>query len=242
MKKLAVILMLFLCCIVTAQTSVNQYQYVIVPSRFNFVKLNDEFKLNTLTKMLLEKYGFKAFLNSEVLPTEISNTNCDKLYADVISSGNFIRTKLTVVLKDCNKNIVYQSAIGTSKEKEYRVAYTQALRAAFKSFDVLHYHYSPLQKSSEIQKIVAADSMSVAVNHSILKEEEILYAQPIANGFQLVNASPKVIMKIFKTSNANTFSAVKGTIQGVLLRKDNQWFFEYYQEDKLISEKVNVKF
>ena len=239
MKKLAAILMLFLCCIVSAQTTVNQYQYVIVPSRFNFVKLNDEFKLNTLTKMLLEKYGFKAFLNTEVLPSEISNSNCDKLYADVISSGNFIRTKLTVVLKDCNKNIVYQSAIGTSKEKEYRVAYTQALRAAFKSFDVLHYHYSPIQKSSEIQKIVAADSMSVAVNHSIDKEE-IWYAQPNANGFQLVDATPKV--KIFKTSNANTFTAIKGTIQGVLLSKDNSWFFEYYQDEKLVSEKVNVKF
>lgn len=241
MKKLALILMLFLCCIVSAQTSVNQYQYVIVPSRFNFVKLNDEYKLNTLTKMLLEKYGFKAFLNSEVLPTEISNSNCDKLHADVISSGNFIRTKLQVVLKDCNKNIVYQSAVGISKEKEYRVAYTLALRAAFKSFDVLHYHYSPLQKSNEIQKIVAADSMSVAVNHSIDKEE-ILYAQPNANGFQLVDATPKVVMKIYKTSNANTFSAVKGTIQGVLLLKDNSWFFEYYQDEKLVSEKVNVKF
>ncbi len=241
MKKLAVILMLFLSCIVSAQTSVNQYQYVIVPSQYTFLKVNDEFKLNTLTKMLFEKYGFKVFLNSEVLPAEISNTNCDKLYADVISSGNFIRTKLQVVLKDCNKNIVYQSAIGSSKEKEYRVAYTQALRAAFKSFDVLHYHYSPLQKSMEIPKIEAADSMSVAVDHSIDKEE-IWYAQPNANGFQLVDATPKVVMKIYKTSNPNTFSAVKGTIQGVLLLKDNSWFFEFYQDEKLVSEKVNVKF
>jgi hypothetical protein len=241
MKKLAVILMLFLSCIVLAQTSVNQYQYVIVPSQYTFLKVNDEFKLNTLTKLLLEKYGFKPFLNSEDLPQEIVDSNCDKLYADVISSGNFIRTKLTVVLKDCNKNIVYQSAIGTSKEKEYRVAYSQALRAAFKSFDVLHYHYSPIQKSSEIPKIEAVDSMSVVVNHSIDKEE-ILYAQPNATGFQLVDATPKVIMKIFKTSNANTFTAIKGTIQGVLLSKDNSWFFEYYQDEKLVSEKVNVKF
>ena len=66
MKKLAVILMLFLSCIVSAQTSVNQYQYVIVPSQYTFLKVNDEFKLNTLTKMLFEKYGFKVFLNSEV--------------------------------------------------------------------------------------------------------------------------------------------------------------------------------
>ena len=49
-------------------------------------------------------------------------------------------------------------------------------------------------------------------------------------------------MKIFKTSNSNCFIAVKGNIQGVLIAKDNQWYFEYYQNDKLISEKIDVKF
>jgi len=49
-------------------------------------------------------------------------------------------------------------------------------------------------------------------------------------------------MKIFKTSNSNTFTAIKGTIQGVLVAKDNEWFFEYYENDKLISEKIAVKF
>jgi hypothetical protein len=224
-----------------AQNTINQYQYVIVPAQFSFLKSKDEYKLNTLTKLLLEKYGFKSFLDSEDLPQEIVDSNCDKLYADVLSSGNFIRTKLTVVLKDCNNKFVYQSEIGTSKEKEYRVAYTQALRAAFQSFEGLHYRYSPSSKSTEIQKVKALDILSVAVDQSMDKQE-ILYAQPNATGFQLIDTTPKVVMKLFKTSNPNTFSAVKGSIQGVLLMKENQWFFEYYQEDKLISEKVNVKF
>ena len=30
--------------------------------------------------------------------------------------------------------------------------------------------------------------------------------------------------------------------QGVLIQKDNQWFFEYYESEKLVSEKVAVKF
>jgi hypothetical protein len=27
-----------------------------------------------------------------------------------------------------------------------------------------------------------------------------------------------------------------------LIQKDNQWFFEYYESEKLVSEKVAVKF
>jgi hypothetical protein len=36
--------------------------------------------------------------------------------------------------------------------------------------------------------------------------------------------------------------AKKGDVQGALVSKEDQWFFEYYQNDKLISEKIEVKF
>jgi hypothetical protein len=35
---------------------------------------------------------------------------------------------------------------------------------------------------------------------------------------------------------------MKGISQGVLIQKENQWFFEYYESDILVSEKVAVKF
>lgn len=241
MKKYFV---LFLFCVNVAvgQTSINQYKYVIIPSQFNFLKEKDQYQLNTLTKLLLEKYGFTTFFDTEELPAEIINSNCDKLYADVISSGNFIRTKLQLVLKDCRKNIVYQTEIGTSKEKEYKVAYTQALRAAFQSFDTLQYHYTSELNNGQIQKKEAPITGTVILSESFEENLTMLYAQPIANGFQLVDSTPKVVMKIFKTSNPNTFSAVKDSKQGVLLSKDNQWYFEYYENEQLVSEKVNVKF
>ena len=41
--------------------SVNDYEYVIVPAKFDFFKKEDQFRLNNLTKLILLKYGFKAF-------------------------------------------------------------------------------------------------------------------------------------------------------------------------------------
>ena len=242
MKKSLILLLLFVANLIVAQTSVNQYQYVIVPAQFDFLREKDEYRLNNLTKLLFEKYGFKVFLDTDRLPAEITDSNCDKLYADVISSGNFTRTKLHVVLMDCKKNVVYQTDIGISKEKEYKVAYTQALRAAFQSFDILQYRYSTEEHDDQIQKGTIPNKNGTALSESFNQKEEVLYAQPITNGFQLVDATPKVVMKIFKTSNSSTFSAVKETIQGVLIEKENQWFFEYYENEKLVSEKINVKF
>ncbi|WP_309640141.1 hypothetical protein [Flavobacterium sp.] len=241
MKKFAVIVFFLVGQYLLAQTTVNQYQYVIVPTQFKFTTQEDQYRLNTLTKLLLEKYGFKVYFDTDVLPEALKDSRCDKLYADVVSSGSFIITKIQVTLKDCQNNLIYQSAIGKSKEKEYKAAYTLALREAFQSFETLHYQYTPTKSNA---KIATPNNEKAIVSESFddFNNNELLYAQTISNGYQLVDTTPKIIMKIFKTSNPTTFSAIKGTIQGVLISKDNQWFFEYYQEEKLISEKVNVKF
>ena len=237
MKKSILLGLLFVYSFSYSQT-VNNYVYALVPSKFTFLKEKDQYNLNTLTKLLMGKYGFTPYLDSDVLPDEM--TNCKRINVDVISVGDFFTTKLKVILKDCKNNILFTSAEGKSKEKDYRVAYNQALRNAFISFDSLHYKYTPTAETiSVIPETVVVTSASIV---PISTSSEVFFAQPIANGFQLVDSTPKVVMKIFNTSNKNCFLAEKGTIKGVLLSNENQWFFEYYHEGKLISEKVNVKF
>ena len=153
MKRTLVIVMLLVGCFLSAQNNVNQYQYVIVPAQFKFLNQPDEYRLNTLTKLLLEKYGFKVFFDSDTLPAKITESRCDKLYAYVESSGNFIVTKMQVTLKDCKNNLVYQSAIGNSKEKEFKIAYTRALREAFQSFETLNYQYKPSEVTAKSEPV-----------------------------------------------------------------------------------------
>jgi len=237
MKKFVILLFLLIGSLSFAQASINNYEYVIIPAKFAFQNKNDQYRLNTLTKFLFEKYGFKTFLDTDVMPAELVEQNCNKLYANVESNGNFLTTKLTISLKDCRNKILYLSDEGVSKEKDWAKSYNEALRAAAKSFDKLQYRYVPAIQQKEV-----TTKQETAVVASQNLNSETLFAQPITNGFQLIDTTPKVIMKIFKTSNSNTFTAIKGTIQGVLVAKDNEWFFEYYENDKLISEKIAVKF
>ena len=61
----------------------NNYSYVIVNSKFDFVKEKDGYQTSSLTKFLFNKKGFKAFLDNEVLPEEVAENNCNALFVDV---------------------------------------------------------------------------------------------------------------------------------------------------------------
>ena len=235
MRKSVAILCLLLSYSMFAQLTNSDYKYVIVPSKFKFLASPNQYNLNTLTKLYFEKYGFKVYFDEDVLPLEIADTRCDKLYAEVNSSGNFINTKLQVTLKDCTNKTRYESKVGKSKEKAYNVAYTQALREAFQSFNLL-------DNTKTITPKTPKNKPAAVIVEKNIDDNLPLQAKPIANGYEFTDAASKVVMKVYKTSNPNMYTAVKGNISGVLISKDNAWFFEYYEHEKLVSEKINVKF
>ena len=67
-----------------------------------------------------------------------------------------------------------------------------------------------------------------------------MYAQAVDNGFQLVDSSPKVVYRIKNTSMDNVF-LVEGK-NATLYKKDNQWVMEYYENDILKQDVLNIKF
>lgn len=249
MKKIIAVLLFAVSGLAFSQ-SVNDYKYVLVPSKFSFLKLPDSYGLNTLTKSMLEKYGFVVFMDNEVLPEEIRNYNCNKLYADVVDNTNMFQTKLSIVLKDCNNRILFVSEEGMSKEKEWKTGYTQALRATAKSFDKLRYKYNgkvtdvsqtgnPVSNGSTAVVVPVAAKTSAQPASS---SKNLLYAMPILNGYQLVNSIPEVVFVIYSTGSKELYMAEKGVTKGVIRNDNGQWVFEHYVEGKLISEPLNIKF
>src|SRR6187402_1514033 len=102
---------LFLLLLVSSygfSQSVNDYSAVIIPVKYDFLKSENQYRLNTLTKFNLQKAGFIAFYSNEDLPAEYSN-RCSRLNVDVLKENGFLVTKLYVVFKDCNGKEVYKS-------------------------------------------------------------------------------------------------------------------------------------
>ncbi|HTG64828.1 MAG TPA: hypothetical protein VL859_00475 [Flavobacterium sp.] len=251
MKKQFLILLLLVGSIGFAQ-SINDYKTVVVPLKFEFLKSENQYRISTLSKFNLNKVGFDVYYSNQVVPNDINR--CAVLSYDIVKDSGFLTTKLYITFKDCYGKIVYQSEVGVSREKEFQLAYTDALNKAFASLYELGYQYTGgtnavveerperVEKREVAQKVEKVETTAQSVPAIVIDPNELLFAQPLAGGnYQLIDSKPSVIMKIYKTSDANSFLAQKGSQQGVLIKKENQWFFEYYQDDKLVSEKINVK-
>lgn len=246
--KIKVFLALLFCSAIGFSQSVNDYKAVMIPLKYDFIKTDNQYRLATLTKSNLLKAGFEAFYTNEQIPAGYDR--CELLYIDVKKDNAFLVTKLFIQFKDCYGKVVYTSETGKSREKDYEVAYKESLEGAFVSVIGLHYKYNGKTVSSISSSVMQTAAPVVAVANTQVEEKPVvnlsdpnlLYAQPTENGFQLIDKTPKVVMKLLKTSRADSFIAIKDGIQGSLNAKDNQWYFEYYQNDKLVSEKVSVKF
>lgn len=288
-KYLTAVLTFFLIITLSAQTNLNNFKYVIVPKKFDFLKKPDQFQLNSMTKFLLEKENFKTIFDDEDYPEDMAKDRCLALEANVIDESGLFKTKLVVQLKDCNNTILFVSRTGDSKLKEYQKAYYEALREAFQSFQALNYVYKPKEKDTQVvlkpaiklasedtpevkskkeevvkkvkaqpkiepakpemqeapkkEAIVIKDIKNPNKKNSIKDQtilSDILYAQTIPNGFQLVDSSPKVVYTIYYSGKKDIYM-VKG-IDAVIYKLNDTWVIAEQKGDKLDVSSINIKF
>lgn len=246
MKRYFFILFLFFSFSGYAQQSLNNYKYVVVPEKFSFLKTDNLYGLNDLAKFLVEQKGFTAYFDNSELPAEIANNKCSALNLDLIERKTMFTTNLTIVLKDCQGNILFKSKEGKSREKEYKTSYNFALRDAFSAMDSLNYVATATPMTP--MPVAAVPKQSTVVTYAPATASEVvpaagtLYAQPIANGFQLINTAPKVVLTLLITTVPDYFIANNASAQGIAFKRNGEWFFEYYQNNKLVTEKLLIKF
>ena len=228
-----------------SQNTLNSYKYVLVPERFDFSKENNQYGLNTTTKLLLEQKGFVAFVGDEALPPIVAGNKCNALKAEVVQKKGLFVTNLTLLLKDCQGNIIFKSKEGKSREKEFLAAYDEALKNAFASLNDAPYKYDSTSLAQAQQAVATPAVATSAPAPAMAAAVEItgtLYAQPTPNGYQLIDTTPKKILTLLKTSMQDYYIAEAGSSNGVVFKKDGGWFFEYYKDNKLVSQKLEVKF
>lgn len=259
MKRYTFLLFLLASASTYAQNTINNYKYVLVPEKFGFQKQVNQYRLNTLIKSLLEEKGFTVYYDNADVPAELANNKCEALNVDITEKRSMFSSNLTLLLKDCKNNTVFKSKEGKSREKEFNASYNLALRDAFTSLAEIPYVYvantqSPSQKvvpavatpatvttPAEVVPVVSQPAEKV-VPLTAASTPGTLYAQATANGFQLIDTTPKIVLTLFKSSVQDYFIADNGSANGIVLKKNGEWFFEYYKNNSLASEKLSIKF
>ncbi|RDY60675.1 hypothetical protein DX873_00400 [Flagellimonas nanhaiensis] len=100
-------------------------------------------------------------------------------------------------------------------------------------------------KPSTMTKVDKVEEMATEIETKKPVSEpqgSLLYAQPIDNGYQLIDSTPKVIMKLQKTSVDNIFLADYDGKNGMVYKKGDKWLLEYSENGKTQQKELNIKF
>ncbi len=122
-KIIAITLCIAFVYMAKAQSSINDYKYILIPKIFEFSKNEDQYQLNSLAKFLFNKYGYRAYFLDENLPEELAKNRCLALTTKVSNNKkSLFKTKLQISLIDCNGKVVMNSKIGESRLKQFNKA------------------------------------------------------------------------------------------------------------------------
>ncbi len=195
-------------------------QTVVVPNKFAFLKSDNEYQLNILTKFLIEKQGFKAYMENEV-PAELLNTPCNLLKADVKNESNMMTSKLRLVLTDCANKVVFSSEVGKSREKEYKKSYQEALRNALAGNALATF-------KKQYQQSQSSQSSQSSVNET--PEEDSIYqlnAKKVGDLYELRwRHNDELFLKARKTITPDLYVAYEvANHKFAIVQKDGSTFY-----------------
>ena len=265
-----------------AQEALSSYKYVVVPTKFNSFKKENQYQTSTIVKYHLVNRGFPA-VYSNALPLDLSANRCMAVTAVLMDESNMLTTKVHISFQDCNSAEVYRTATASTKIKEFKAAYKDAIEKAFQSLDGYTYSYTPAEKESPItvnfdddvktlepdpamqkieekaqkvpekkQDVVETTAavvqkkktvpQAVSPAKSNIVESSLWYAQETPNGFQLVDSSPKVRLRIYQTQKEGVYLARGEANEGVVYQDQGSWYFDHYKDGKLVHQLLNIKF
>ena len=97
---------------------------------------------------------------------------------------------------------------------------------------------SPVPVIEEKEEVI----QEIAPTEPAIETYSIWYAQEIPNGFQLVDSSPKVRLRIYHTQKEGIFLAKGEDYEGVVYNDQGSWYLDYYLNGELVHQVLNIKF
>lgn len=266
MKRFLVTIIFLFITASSFSQKLDGYKYVVIPYEFGYLKKHDQYRVNSLIRFLFKKEGFQVLYDSEVFPKDLGDNRCMALFVDIDDDSGMFITKTKIILKDCSNQIILETKEGKSRIKAYEKAYNESLREAFTSVTAEKYSYNPSKLEKVVvqpkpvvtevitEKVEAVKEEVAPVKETIIVTEvkttptkpvtqvnkNLLYAQPIENGFQLVDSTPKVVMILLKTGIADVY-LVKGK-DAIVYKENGKWVLSNVTMTGNELSKLNVKF
>ncbi len=126
----------------------NAYKYIVVPKQFEAFNRPNQHQTSTMVKYFLTEKGLPAVWN-DARPSDLVAEPCQGLMARLVDDSNMLVTKVRIRFVDCGEAVIYETAEGRSKLKEYKEAYREAIEESMQSLNGMNYSYQPPEKAPE---------------------------------------------------------------------------------------------
>ena len=199
MKKLFLVIVTVFIILpsLQAQSNVNSYKYVIVPLQYKFLKGQNKYRLNTLTKQLFLKSGYEVYYDNQLLPDDVFQDRCLAMYVDVneVEKG-FRVTNLEIELRDCRGELILKSELGQSGTNVHSDRYQSALRNAYGTInDKLFYQENSRAYNSEEEVIETKEDEILKESTAVVEAIKPLQTQESTTESFNPNSEPVVETK-----------------------------------------------
>ena len=245
-----------------AQLSINNYKYISVPDKFDFLKSKDQYQLNSLTEFLLKKNEFTVLNKSDNYPMDLAQNNCLLLSANVVKIKGLLATKLQLILTDCRDKVVFSSEIGKSKLKDYQKAYHEALRNVF-ALSEFNYAYveanptdvlttptqpqtqevMPIEPASEISSEVIEEKEEVKEKEETVAIVELvsyLIIKQTNSGYDFLDSTSKTVKYSVHATLFENVYIIDGE-EGIIYKRGQSWVRESIENGKTTIEALNIQ-
>ena len=242
MKHFYFTLLFFFGVLYTSWAQLNDYKYVIVPKKFTVFKDENHLRTSTLLKHLFEKADFNVLYDDE-LPEDLYKDPCIAVTTDLIKQSSMFQTKITIIMKDCEGNVVFSSTEGASRSKDYQEAYHEAIKESFVPFEVMGYQYKPVEKEESTITVSFEDDIkqvgnnkeekmaSDAVVIQVATPDEQLYKsnEPEPSDYKKAESSQQTAMEEVEEDSKEVYMAKALSNGFELISKDAQVWLTLYE-------------
>lgn len=238
MKWIGILVLSFSLNVFAQNGVFDGYSHIIVPTKFIIQDKPNDFQLNSLVRMLFKDEGFEVYMDQELIPDEYSSNPCKGLRVDLEKRFNLINTFIIINILDCQNKIVFSSE-GSSREKDFKTAYQEAIRMAFRGVESANFSINS-KKSDVVEqetKYLSKDER-IEMRKGVVREQsdvyhfkgEKLYFFPVDDEIHIYDENAYDILAKLTPISENLFIYNAEEIDGVMRKSATGDFELEYRE------------
>lgn len=228
MKNFAILVLVLFSINLVAQ----QNKVIIISNKYEFQKEKNTYNINSMLKAILVSNNYQVFFDDEELPFEIAQNKCNALTGVLIDNSNLLVRKIKFQIRDCQNNLLYETAEVKTREKDIQNAYIETIKLLspeLKKYDATVIQEKEVVATEELVDVPKISEFKTYLNCKLKQT----FGNPQA---EVKDSNDNILLSLQKTKNPNVFIAVntnvintnKEFVTGIFTKTGNKGVFEYY--------------